>query len=176
MCIDMHAWVDPRTPTLSKSAVTTGPSQVSITCETYIYDVYCIFYSLLLTCVQSSVVYLRQYDMMICTTESLVHICNETKVRNRSIQRVMGVKVNIALRKRTLSQKDLLWRIHLYAALCYSLMFLCWVKSNLLPFCTPDSQRTLTLNEYANEIVERATLDHYHHFHGHSRMCAWLAS
>ena len=133
-------------------------------------------YSLLLTCVQSSVVYLRQYDMMICTTESLVHICNETKVRNRSIQRVMGVKVNIALRKRTLSQKDLLWRIHLYAALCYSLMFLCWVKSNLLPFCTPDSQRTLTLNEYANEIVERATLDHYHHFHGHSRMCAWLAS
>ena len=46
----------------------------------------------------------------------------------------------------------------------------------LLPCCTPDLQRTPTWKETANEIMERATLDRCHHFHGHSGMCAQLAS
>jgi|AntRauTorckE5430_2_1112549.scaffolds.fasta_scaffold90433_1 hypothetical protein len=31
--------------------------------------------------------------------------------------------------------------------------------------------------EWHNDITKwQATLDGYHHFHGHSGMCAWLAS
>jgi hypothetical protein len=29
---------------------------------------------------------------------------------------------------------------------------------------------------HSQSMEERATLDRYHHFHGHSGMCAWLAS
>ena len=68
------------------------------------------------------------------------------------------MKINISLR--------------VYAAYSRRLLYILY----LIPCCTPDLQRAPTWKESANEIMERATLDRCHHFHGHSGMCAQLAS
>jgi hypothetical protein len=33
-----------------------------------------------------------------------------------------------------------------------------------------------SFERHSQSMEERTTLDRYHHFHGHSGMCAWLAS
>jgi len=74
------------------------------------------------------------------------------------VQRTNSVKINISLR--------------VYAAYSRHLLYTLY----LIPCCTPDLQRTPTWKESANGIMECATLDRCHHFHGHSGMCAQLAS
>jgi len=63
------------------------------------------------------------------------------------------VKINISLRVYEAYSRHLLYTLY------------------LLPCCTPNFHV-----ESANEIMERATLDRCHHFHGYSGMCAQLAS